>query len=239
MTEGSPLFPTTNWQDLANIHNGDEQSAEALERLCNAYWFPIYTFIRKQNPDPNHAMDLTQAFFGRLLEKESLSRVAFNGSRFRSFLLTACRNFLTDAHRFDSRQARRPEGGWISLDASSLEERYTTSTANADSPERCFERQWALTTIDRAFGVVEAEYLRRNKGDLFKRLQKYLDEDPDAVTHRQTADEFGISESAVKTEIHRLRQKLREALQREVAATVSGVTEAENELTTLLLALGG
>jgi RNA polymerase sigma-70 factor (ECF subfamily) len=238
MREGFPLFPSTNWRDIASIQNRDDEAQGALERLCKAYWFPIYAFIRKQNPSPDSARDLTQAFFAQLLEKDSLASIEREGHRFRNFLLTACRNFLTEAHSHANREPPSPNHGWIPLNIVTIEERYAASVFTLDSPERCFERQWALTTIDRSFEAVESEYRLRQKEPLFKYLQRFLDEDPEALSHRNTAEQLGMTEPAVRTELHRLRQRLREALKNEISATVTRSNETDSELSILLSALG-
>lgn len=240
MPDGQPsMFPTTNWTDLAALRQGEPEAMTALQRLCSAYWFPIYAYIRRQNPDAERARDLTQGFFGQLLERDSLSRVAFHGGRFRSFLLTACRNYLADNHRHESRQIRRPEGGWVDMETAELEGRYSASLGSKESPELLFERQWALAVIDRAFKLVEADYQRRGREDLYRLLHRYLDADPAALPHREAAAQLGMSEAAVKAELHRLRQRLREALQSEVSATITEPSAAESELSLLLQALAG
>jgi RNA polymerase sigma-70 factor (ECF subfamily) len=235
----SPLFPTTNWQDLAALKDGDGARTTALERLCSTYWFPIYAFIRGQTMEGDRALDLTQGFFEQLLERESLSRVERHGGRFRSYLLTACRNYLSDAHRYESRQLRRPAGGLVDLESVGLDARYASALSAADSPETVFERQWALVTIERAFALVEADYRRRGRGELFTHLHRYLDSDPAALSHQGTAAVLGMSETSVKAELHRLRLRLRDAIQAEVALTVTEPADAENEYSVLVQALAG
>ena len=238
MADAQPqYFPTTNWNDLASIRKGDADSRQALERICSVYWFPIYAYIRRQTFDEEHSRDLTQGFFEQLLERDTLAKVATHGGRFRSLLLTACRNFLTDAHRHESRQQRRPPGGLLPIEPADLENLYASAVASNDSPERLFERQWALTIMDRSLSQVEQEYRERQRGELFRLLHHYLDTDPEALSHRQTAEKLSLSEAAVKAELHRLRQRLREVLRREVEGTLTDPTEAFDELNLLYRAL--
>jgi len=230
-------FPTTHWSDFAALHTADPQASEALERLCQSYWFPIYAFARQRGLDEEEARDLTQAFFERLLARQTLSKVSQDGGKFRYYLRTAFQNFLVDEWKHAQRQVRRPEGGWVALDASQMERTWLTESVRSDSPDRAYDRRCALALLEQTFAQIEAEYAERGRAEFCQRLRAYLNEDPDAVSHAQTAMALGISESAVKSELHRLRHRFREVLHYRVALTVTDPGQVEEELRHLLSAL--
>jgi RNA polymerase sigma-70 factor (ECF subfamily) len=212
------LFPTTNWHQIQAIRRGEASGAAALEVVCSIYWFPVFAFFRRQTTNPDRARDLTQGFFEQLLRRDGISRVRIEGGRFRSYLVTACRNYLTDIHRYESSRPVTTENSLAEVETAEMERRYSAIVGTAGSPDSLFDRQWALTTIDRAFATVEEQYRARDRGDLFTRLHRYIDSDPAAESHAQTAAALGLSEGAVKMELSRLRKSLRQALEAEVAA---------------------
>jgi DNA-directed RNA polymerase specialized sigma24 family protein len=200
-----PQFPTTQWSDFEIVKAGGSAGAAAMERLCKIYWFPLYAYVRRQNYTHEAAEDLTQDFFTFALSKDFFLEIQPTGGRFRSFLLTSFQNFIRDRNRHARRQIRCPPGGWEPWDEADLEERYQNSIGSGESPEQEFTRQWALTVLDRAFREIEADYTSRNKAALVKRLIPFLWDDPEATSHADTAQFFGMTESAIKTEVYRLK----------------------------------
>jgi RNA polymerase sigma factor (sigma-70 family) len=230
-------FATTHWSVVLEAGRGaGDGAAEALERLCAAYWYPLYAFVRRRGASPQDAEDLTQEFFLRLLDRGSLSTVQREGGRFRSFLLTAFKRFLANEH--ERRQTLKRGGGHapISLDELSPEERYRAEPLETLSPEVLFDRRWAGTLLDRAMSRLRAEQVEAGKGRLFERLKPCLSGGEETGAYAPLAGELGMSEDAIKMTAHRLRRRYGELLRAEVAQTVSTAAEIEEELRYLIAA---
>jgi RNA polymerase sigma-70 factor (ECF subfamily) len=231
-------FATTHWSlVLAAGRGGTPASRQALAALCETYWYPLYAFVRRSGHQPEDARDLTQAFFTRLLEKDYLQAADPGRGRFRSFLLAAFRHFLSKER--DRANALKRGGGRpaISLDLDAGESRYRLEPAHQLTPERVYDRRWALTLLDRAFQGLREEFARSGKGHLFDRLRVFLTGDDGPPAYRRVADECGISEGAVKVAVHRLRRRFRDSLLDEIGQTVADPGEADDELRHLFDAL--
>lgn len=214
------------------------ETRDALEFLCRTYWPPIYAHVRRSGHDPQSAQDLTQAFFARLLEKQVIPRADRERGRFRSFMLASLRNFLCNEH---DRQAARKRGGDrrllpMALDA--VESRYGTEPGHQLTPDRAFERQWALTVLEQALTALEAQYRESGKHALFEALAPYLTPESDHLDYRRTAAQLGLSEAATKMAASRLRRRYRELIREEIARTVASPADVEDELRSLFAALG-
>ena len=230
-------FATTNWRlVLATRTEHSERRREALSGLCELYWFPLYAFIRRRGHSPDEAADLTQAFFLHLIEKHALASADPSLGRFRGFLLVSLKHFLANEH--ERRTALRRGGGRVDLplDLDDLERRYRTTTTDA-SPERLFDRQWALTMIERALDRLRTQY----RGDIdrareFEVLSVFLTEES-AANYSEAAARLQKNEGAVRTAVHRLRRRYGEALRQEVAETLGDPGEVDAELRFLFSAL--
>lgn len=206
----------------------------ALESLCRVYWQPIYSFIRRQGHPPADAQDLTQSFLASLLARQSLKDISPQKGRFRSFLLAALKYFLAD--EWDKVRAQKRGGGTtvISLDGQEAETRYALEPVDVNDPERIFERRWGLTLLDRALARLEAEMNEAGKAALWRDLKGCLLDDPEAPSYSEFAARLGISLSAVKMSVLRLRRRFAELLRAEIAHTVTGEHEIEEEMRHLL-----
>ena len=232
------MFATTRWTLVAAATDpADPQAREALADLCRAYWFPVYAYVRRRGHDQHAAQDLTQGFFTRLLEKNDLTAADRTRGRFRSFLLGACRHFLANQH--DHATARKRGGGrtHLPLDFDAAAGRYGREPAGADTPERAFDREWALGLLDRAVGELRAEYAGSGRERLFDSLKDALAGGAD-VPHAEKARELGLTVGAVKVAVHRLRQRYRDRLRALIADTVAGPAEVDDEVRDLFAALG-
>jgi RNA polymerase sigma factor (sigma-70 family) len=230
-------FPTTLWTVVQNVGRDDPARARAaLAQLCQAYWYPLYSFVRRRGYAPHDAQDLTQGFFAQLLEKRGLEGVDPERGRFRTFLLASLKHFL--ANEWDRTHALKRGGGLtiLSLDEESAESRYRLEPSHPMTPERHFERQWALTLLDQVLQTLQEEYHTEGKGDLFEELKTVLDGQPGA--YADMAARLRRSEGAIKVAVHRLRHRYRKLLRARIAATV-GERDVEDELRHLLAALGG
>jgi RNA polymerase sigma factor (sigma-70 family) len=238
MGNSSPLenFPTTLWTVVLRAGRDDPvQVRAALAHLCQAYWYPLYSFVRRRGHSPHDAEDLTQAFFARLLEKRGLERVDPSLGRFRTFMLASLKNFLiNDWNRAHARK-RGGEQTIVSLDAEIAESRYQREPSHDMTPERHFERQWALTLLDQVLDALRDEYHAEGKGDLFDELKAVIAGQPGP--YADMAARLRRSEGAIKVAVHRLRHRYRELLRARIAATV-GEGDVEDEVRHLLAVLG-
>ena len=228
------LFATTHWSVVARA--GDSQSPEsglALERLCSAYWYPVYVFVRKRGHGHEDASDLTQSFFERFLAKRYLKDVDANLGKFRTFLLTSLTHFL--ANEWDKSRAQRRGGGVkaISMDELAAEQRYRCEPVDYGSPERIFEQRWAQTLL----GVVLERLAKETSEDRFEVLKEFLLGDKAEVSYDEAAARLGITTSAVTSAIHRMRARYKALLFEEVAQTVEKPEDVEQEIRQLFSAL--
>ena len=212
-------------------------AGEALNKLCKAYWQPLYAFARRWGCLPADAEDVTQGFFARLLERNDLASVGPERGRFRSFLLTSLRHFLTDEWRRGQTLKRGGGQCVIELDCEASEHRYLLEPADAVTPEVLFERRWAWTVIERVMVCLRAEYVASGKEGLFEELKDFLackQETP----HQEIAARLGIQVSTVAVAVHRLRRRYAEILREEIGQTVGSPAEVEDEIRHLIAAAG-
>ena len=231
-------FATTHWSVVqAAGHPESPRYRQALEALCKTYWFPLYAYMRRHGYQTYEAEDYTQAFFARLLEKKGLRLANPEQGKFRSFLLAALKHFL--ANEADRIRAQKRGGGRraLSLDFEKAEGRYTLEPVDRLSPDKVFERSWALTVLDQALNRLAAEASSKNKQELFKHLKAYLATDKRSVPYHKMAEMLNVSEGAVKVAMHRLRKRYRELLRDEIAQTVAAEDQIDQEIRDLFMAL--
>jgi RNA polymerase sigma-70 factor (ECF subfamily) len=233
----SKNFPTTLWTVV--LHAGQDEPAQAqaaLAQLCEGYWYPLYSFIRRRGYSPHDAQDLTQSFFAHLLEKRGLGRVDPEQGRFRTFLLASLKNFL--ANDWDKANALKRGGGQtiLSLQQESAESRYQLEPSHNLTPERHFDRQWALALLDQVLAALRDEYHGEGKAALFEELKAALI--GQAGRYTDIAARLGQSEGSIKVAVHRLRNRYRELLRSRIAETV-GESDVEDELGHLLAVMSG
>lgn len=228
-------FPSTHWSVI--IQAGSTPSPEAgaaLAELCEAYWYPIYAFIRRKKNHHDNALDLTQAYFARLLEKPVIAAADRSKGRFRSFLRTDCQHFLVSKYRA---RKNKPHALTISIDGDEAERRYRTEPVDEMTPERQLDRAWAITLLGRALDLLAQEYESKGKAEVFEVLKPVLVQCEADLPATTLAARLGKTEGAIYTAICRLRKRYGEILRREVAATLDGKCSAEEEIQLLLLAL--
>ena len=210
-----------------------------MDALCQAYWYPLYAFVRRQGLSPQDAQDLTQEFFSRLLEKEYLRAVVQEKGRFRSFLLMALKRFL--AKEWDREHAQKRGGGRtaIVLDTELAERRYIGEGSEHLPPDRVYERRWALTLLEQALVRLRGEYAAAGDAARFDQLKGWLAASRGEIPYDQVAAVLGASEGAARVAVHRLRQRFRELFREEVGATVSTADEVEDEMRYVRRVLAG
>lgn len=226
---------TTQWSQVLAARDGsDTEARAALESLCQTYWQPLYAYIRHQGSDPDEARDLTQGFFAELLERDFLADVDPEKGRFRSFLLASLRHYLS--HERDRARALKRGGGTttLSLDVEVGEAGYALRPTEALTPVDVFERRWAMTVLDRAMQRLQTEAGADGNGSQFKELKQYLTSAEPQAPYREAGEALGISEGAVATAVHRLRQRYGQCLRAEIAETVVNPAEIGDELRHML-----
>jgi RNA polymerase sigma factor (sigma-70 family) len=236
---GAPVFVTTHWSIVRSARGPDTPEArQALEALCRTYWYPLYAYARRAGQSPADAEDLTQGFFARLLEKDYLKAAAREKGKFRTFLLTALKRFM--ANEWDRQHAAK-RGGFaaiVSIDQEEAESRFTAEPADRVAPDVLFDRQWALTLLQRTMATLQQEYVASGRSRLFEHLQQCLVRDEAALPYAEIATRLNLTEAAVKMAVHRLRLRYREILQAEIGQTVSSADEIEDEIRHLFSAFG-
>jgi RNA polymerase sigma-70 factor (ECF subfamily) len=226
---GPSQFPTTRWTLVVAAAGPQRKEARsALSSLCESYWYPLYAYVRRRGCLPDKAQDLTQEFFIRVLEGRYLDRADPEKGRFRAFILTSLKFFLADEG--DRERAQKRGGGQlVSLEFSSGEERYQREPAHDETPERIFERRWALSVLDRVVEKLQDEFVQHGRREHFERLKVFLLGQSEAP-YAALAREMNTSEGALKVAIHRLRKRYRELFRQEIADTVADPEEVESEL---------
>ena len=235
MPDGGPRrFTTTRWSIVlaagAGASSGSGGAEAALATLCEMYWYPLYAYLRSHGRSPEDAQDLTQSFFARLLEKNVIQHADPARGRFRAFLLTSLKNFA--ANERDRAQASKRGGDVIrvSLEFDAAEDRLQLEIPTDDTPERVFDRRWALTLLDRVFAELQAEAVRGQKERQFEALKPYLTGDAPQLSYAQTGEQLEMSEGAIKVAVHRLRRRFRDLVRDEIAQTVASTDEIDDEL---------
>ncbi len=232
-------FATTHWSlVVAAGKNADPAAHEALTTLCEDYWYPLYAYIRRRGYQPAEAQDLAQGFFLQLMERNVVQAADQARGRFRSFLLGSLDHYVANQWRHDQAQ-KRGSGRIRSLDVEEGERRYRLEPADAMTPERIYERRWAMTLLNKAVESLRDEYLQSSKLHVFEALKAYLGGQESTVPYRDLAEQLGTSEGAVKVAVHRLRQRCRDSLRRTIANTVATEEEIDEELRYLFQVVQG
>jgi RNA polymerase sigma-70 factor (ECF subfamily) len=233
-------FASTQWSVVLAARDGDPARArEALAALCGTYWRPLYLYARHCGRSSEDAQDLTQGFFAHLMEKESLRHVDPGLGKFRAFLLASLKNYMTNERRRDSAQKRGGAVNLVSLEDVSGAEALIAVADGSLTPERQYERNWALAVLGRVTAQLEAEFNRAGKARIFEALKPYLTGDRE-MRYAEPAAVLRMSEVTVRVAVHRMRGRFRDLLQEEVARTLADPGDAgavEQELRFLLAAL--
>ena len=232
-------FAATRWTLVLAAARGSvtPRAAEAMAELCRVYWYPLYAYVRRRGHDTHEAEDLTQEFFLRLLAKNYLAAVDRKKGKFRAFLLASLKHFL--ANEWDRSQAQKRGGGKTPLPISTAdaENRYRLEPWHDLTPEKLFERRWALTVLDNVLVRLQLALAFEGKQSLFDRLKPFLTAGRESGGYASAAAELKMTEGAVKTAVHRLRRRYRQLLRDEIAQTVAGPEEIDDEIQYLLACL--
>jgi RNA polymerase sigma factor (sigma-70 family) len=235
----SSVFATTQWTQVLEARGESSDAQSALSRLCAAYYAPVFAFIRRTVGNDEAARDLTQEFFARLLGLHGIDSVDPERGRFRSFLLGAVKHFLADMRDHANRLKRGAGQSVESLDAGTDTSPLEFADKNAQSPEKEFDRKWALTILDHAFAALAKEHGGAGKTEQLLVLKPWLTGESAGLSQAEAAGQLGLNEGAVKVAIHRLRRRFRDLVKAEIAETLRDQSQVENELGCLIAALRG
>ena len=207
----------------------------ALEQLCQTYWFPLYSYIRRRRP-PAEAEDLTQAFFARLLEKNFLAGLDREKGKFRAFLLASLKHFL--ANEWDKSQCQKRGGGefHLSLDWATADARFQIAGTDQQNPDKAFDREWALALLEKVIRRLQEESEAEGRGKWFQQLKVFLTAGTGEISHAEAAKNLGVEETAVRVAVHRLRKRYRALLRDEIAQTLAEPSMVEEEMRALFAA---
>lgn len=218
---------------------GGHEATTALARLCETYWYPLYVYVRRRVGNVHDAQDLTQAFFCHLLEKQSLARADRARGRFRTFLITALNNFLTNEWEKQTTEKRGGGKAPLSLDFDAGESRYQIEPSHALTPETLYDRRWVLTMLDQVLERLRNELAQAGKQTQFEQLKETLVAKPTDADYERAAEALGISPAAARQAAYRMRKRYRQLFRQEVARTVADEEDVDDEIGRLLETLGG
>ena len=234
----SPIFATTRWSVvLAARHEETRASKQAMETLCQAYWYPLYAYVRRDGHSPHDAQDLTQEFFARLLEKDWLQAAGPEHGRFRTFLLVAMKRFLINEWHKNAALKRGGHITHVPLDAEDAERRFASEPELA--PDAIFERRWAMTLLDQTLTKLEAEFACEGKADHFQSMKHCLTMDRDRISYAALTAKIDSNEGAARVAVHRLRKRFRALFRENIAATLAEGENVETEMQHVVTVLGG
>jgi RNA polymerase sigma factor (sigma-70 family) len=232
-------FPTTRWSRIARAGGqADVAARAALEELCRDYWFALYAFARRRGSSPHEAEDIVQGLIVDLLERGDLAGLDRSKGRFRAFLRSACEHHMANRRDHDRAAKRGGKQTIVPIDRLDAEGRYGREPAHELTAERAFERQWALTMLERVLSRLEVESARSGKSALYDLLRAALQGDHLAPSYRDIAADLGMAVGAVRVAAHRMRVRYRELLREEVGRTTDDAAGIDDEIADLLSALG-
>jgi RNA polymerase sigma factor (sigma-70 family) len=235
---GRGRFVTTHWSLVLRAGGPKTRAShEALGTLCQTYWYPLYAYARRFGHGVEEAEDLVQAFFVRILEKQALQHADPERGRFRSFLLASLKHFMVNEYN-RARAAKRGGGQLIAtIDVSGGEGRYALEPRDDANPEKLFERQWALTVLERVQTRLRSATVRSGKAQLFEQLKDFVTGEETDIPYREAGESLGMSEGAVRVAVHRLRRRFKDLLREEIEQTVADPADVDDEIRFMLVTL--
>ena len=231
----SPLFVTTRWSIVLAAKHEDSQ--QAMETLCRAYWYPLYAYVRRDGHSAHDAQDLTQEFFTRLLEKDWLQAAGPEHGRFRTFLLVAMKRFLINEWHKNASLKRGSHITHVPLDAEDAERRFAGEPELA--PDAMFERRWAMTLLEQALTTLEGEFTTEGRAGHFQAMKQCLTMDRDRISYAELAEKLDSNEGAARVAVHRLRKRFRALFRENIAATLAVGEDVDTEMRHVVVVLSG
>ncbi len=237
MSEGG--FQTTRWTVVARAKGDGDDARAALAELCERYWYPVFLFVRRRCATEEEALDRTQEFFARLIEKRFVEPADPSRGRFRGYLLACVRHDLANQRDHERAAKRGGDARIVSIDARTAAGRFAGEPSTTDDPEREFQRAFARTLLERVLGALRVEHAEAGKEEEFERLRPHLARSASAPSLADVAAALGTTEGATKVRLHRLRRRYAERLRAELADVVDRPGDVEDELRGLFDALRG
>jgi DNA-directed RNA polymerase specialized sigma24 family protein len=237
---GAPVFATTHWSLVLEAQSESPAALEALEKICRAYWRPIYSFLRRQGHAPEEAEDLTQGFFALILERRDLDSVRKEKGRLRSYLLASLKHFTADRRRHEMAIKRGRRQGLIPLEELRANERVDlafTRPVETLTADQLYERRWALALMEQVLGRLKDEYRATGNGVLFDWLKQLLPDEPGAPSRATIAAKLGMTDNALRQAFRRFRHRYQILLREEIGHTVLTASEIDDELRHLIAVL--
>ena len=232
--DGKVAFQSTRWSLILKVKDQhSNESREALEQLCQTYWYPLYAYVRRRVIDAHEAMDITQGFFTHLLEKSGIDSVNPDRGRFRAFMLASVKNFLRNDWRSKNTQRRGGDVQIYSLHEEDFEQRFQSQTSDTE-PDCQFERDWVASLLRRVMERLRSDYEAAGRTDLFELLHPYLVANSDRMPQAEISEKTGLGKSAVKMSIHRMRKQYARYVREEISETLDSPEDVEDELTKLI-----
>ena len=230
---GPAAFATTHWSVVLQAQGESAAAQEALEKLCRTYWRPIYGYVRRQGASAEDAEDLTQGFFALLLERKDLSSVRKEKGRLRSYLLASVKHFLTDESRH-AMALKRGKGQRLIPFDDIREAGIDAERSDSLTADQIYERRWAFAVLEQVMAQLREEYRSAGNVRFFDQMKKMLMDEPDRPSQAQVANEFAMTENAVKQAFYRFRQRYQTLVREEIAHTVAIPGDIEDELRHLI-----
>jgi RNA polymerase sigma-70 factor (ECF subfamily) len=231
-------FTPTNWSVvLAAGGAGSPEAHDALARLCQRYWYPLYAYVRRLGHSTEEAEDLIQEFFARLIKHNWIAKADPHKGRFRSFLLMVLKRFLGKERDHSNRLRRGSGQTLVSLDAQDAESRYLAEPAGELTPDKSFDRCWAWTLLEQVLKRLEAEWQAAGEAVVFQELRIFLTGEEADTSYAEIAQRLQMTEGTLRVTIYRLRRRYRERLWMEIEKTVATPEQAEEEMHDLVAAL--
>lgn len=237
LSDASPRFMTTRWTLMGDAGLASRRDA-AWDHFCGAYWYPVYSFIRRRGESPEDACDLTQSFFAKLIEQDWLAKVERRETRFSTLLITVLKNFLIKRHHHDAAQKRGGKEKPVPLDLAQAEKWFGSEPATQESPDTFFEKRWAHAVMEAALARLQEECEAAGKARLFETLGAFLAREPNPGDYETAGANLGIAPRSAAVYVHRLRADYRAMVREEVAAGLRDETRMNDEMKALAAALG-
>ena len=238
--DGAAHFATTRWTVVLLAGRDGPERRLALEQFCRTYWYPVYAFIRRRGQSPDDARDLAQEFFARLVEKEWLDGIERrDDARFSTLLLTILKRFLVN--EYERGQTAKRGGGVppLSIDVAQAEQWFGAEPSSDETPEKLFERRWALAVLAAALERLREELAASGKSLHFEVLSPFLSREPEMGEYEAAGTALDLAARSIAVAVHRLRQRYRAVLREELSAGAPGGSRVDEEMRHLSQAICG
>ena len=230
--QNKSAFESTQWSVVlrAGGASSPEEARLAMQQLCEMYWYPLYAYVRRRGCSAEDASDVTQGFFAHFLSSSAVTSAAPENGRFRAFLLASIKNYLLNYWRDQNTIQRGRQVNIIPIHDPECETRYQHQLSTHETPELQFERDWADALLQRAVHRLRQDYEAAGRAELFEVLHSFLIATGDQLPQAEIAERFGLSLSAVKMSVFRMRKQYAIRVREEISATLASPADVDDEL---------